>query len=52
MANDVTGAAREPGTFDDPEAAVARIAEIYRTGVEHILDRFERFARGDRGSPA
>ncbi len=51
MANDLTGGAREFRTFDDAQAAVARITEIYKTGVERILDRFERFARGDRTSP-
>ncbi len=52
MANDVTGAGRGFRTFDDAQAAVARITDIYQTGVERILDRFERFARGDRESPA
>lgn len=49
MAKDKTGAAREMTLFDDPNAAVARIIEIYDTGVARMLDRFGRFAAGDPG---
>ncbi len=37
--------------FSDPDAAVARIAEIYETGAGRIRDRFARFVDGDRKSP-
>jgi len=38
--------------FDDADAAVARIAEIYETGVRRVRERFDAFAAGDRTSPA
>lgn len=38
--------------FDDAEAAVGRITEIYETGARRVRERFEAFAAGDRTSPA
>ncbi len=38
--------------FDDPDAAVARIADIYETGVRRVRERFAAFAAGDRTSPS
>jgi AMP nucleosidase len=38
--------------FDDPDAALARIADIYETGVRRVRERFNAFAAGDRTSPS
>ncbi len=38
--------------FEDAAAAVARIADIYRTGTERVRTRFEAFVAGDRKTPA
>jgi AMP nucleosidase len=38
----------EPRTFDDAEAAVARLAELYQASVAHLTDAFQRFVRGER----
>ena len=38
--------------FDDPDAALARIADIYETGVRRVRERFDAFAAGDRTSPS
>ena len=50
-------AARHPevsdlAAFDDAEAAVERIQEIYDEATARVADRFRRFAEGDRESPA
>jgi len=37
--------------FDDAEAALARIEEIYREGTRLVSQRFARFTAGDRSSP-
>jgi len=38
--------------FKDAAAAVARIADIYRTGTRRVRERFDAFVAGDRKSPA
>ena len=45
------GAARAIRRYDDAEAALARIVEIYEEGARRVRDRFERYAAGDRTSP-
>jgi AMP nucleosidase len=37
--------------FDDPDAAMARIADIYDTGVRRVRERFDAFVAGDRETP-
>ena len=37
--------------FDDADAAVARIVEIYDTGARRVRERFDAFAAGDKTSP-
>ncbi len=43
---------RDLESFDDPDAAVARISTIYETGAGRIRARFDRFVAGDRTSPS
>jgi len=38
--------------FKDAAAAVARIAEIYKTGTRRVHERFNAFVAGDRKTPA
>jgi len=42
------GAIRDQQSFDDPKAAVARIAEIYADGCTLLRQHFERFAAGEQ----
>ena len=52
MADRVPGGVHSLKTFDDPDAAVARIAEIYETGARRVRERFDAFVAGDRETPA
>ena len=52
MADRVPGGVHSLKTFDDPDAAVARISEIYETGARRVRERFDAFAAGDRETPA
>ena len=36
-----------PQRFDDPEAALARVREIYDAGVAHLRDALRRYVAGD-----
>jgi AMP nucleosidase len=38
--------------FEDPDAALARITEIYETGARRVRERFDAFVAGDRTTPA
>jgi len=38
--------------FDNADAAVARITDIYETGARRVRERFDAFAAGDRESPS
>ncbi|MBE9554106.1 MAG: AMP nucleosidase [Proteobacteria bacterium] len=51
MANKVPVGVHSLKRFDDPEAAVARIADIYDTGVRRVRERFDAFVAGDRETP-
>ena len=37
--------------FNEADAALARVVDIYETGAQRVRDRFERFVAGDRHSP-
>ncbi|HEM46482.1 MAG TPA: AMP nucleosidase, partial [Alphaproteobacteria bacterium] len=52
MAATAGGRVRDLKAFDDPDAAVARVAKIYETGAERIRERFTRFVAGDRTTPS
>ena len=51
MAESPHGAIRDLKTFDDPEAAVARLAEIYRAGRGLLKAHFDRFVQGEMDLP-
>ncbi|MDH3230795.1 MAG: AMP nucleosidase, partial [Alphaproteobacteria bacterium] len=38
--------------FEEADAAVARITDIYNTGTRRVRERFDAFAAGDRETPA
>ena len=51
MANKISAGVHSLKRLDDPAAAVARIADIYDTGVRRVRERFDAFAAGDRTTP-
>ncbi|MEN8197011.1 MAG: AMP nucleosidase [Pseudomonadota bacterium] len=51
MANKVSVGVHSLKRFDDPDAAMARIADIYDTGVRRVRERFDAFVAGDRETP-
>lgn len=52
MADKVPAGVHSLKQFNDADAAVARIVEIYETGTRRVRERFEAFAAGDRTSPS
>ena len=51
MSLDPIGELRELRSFDDPDAAVERIREIYAEGRALLKEHFRRFVGGQRGGP-
>jgi AMP nucleosidase len=47
MATHITGLPFAGEQFDDPEAALARVGEIYEANTAYLRERFQRFAAGE-----